>query len=405
MRQTIYMIRGTMCAGKTSLVMTLQGGQRHLVSSPTLAPLFDNEWAYLDVGPITDAFYAEEPILPLVREAFGDRPYMVAEPCYNPAAQFYAEVTPHYDLVHVYLFAPAWLVDARRKLRFVSVGAATAQTVADYPGYTLWNTPEFLPGAAEVQSALDKFPTAPPVWLDTRDLPMREVNLAAVDAMVRGQQREPQWGIVEGQYQQCLHVGDTWYGSTLPERRAFEQARLDAVLPADLTGQTVLDIGASDGGFCYEALNRGALYCMAVEVRPDRVALMREVRDACQLPLGVADLDVNCHEVPYLHSAGSCRPYRLGLLLNVLHHTPEPQAVLERVLEACETVVVEGPALGDGDKPHQPGLPPYPHYTHLPEGWVRKVAAQNGFEMTEIAPSPYQGDFRKVCKLRRLPGG
>lgn len=401
--KTIYMVRGTMCAGKTSLLGALQRGDRHLVDSPTLAPLFDNDWAYLDVGPITDCWQQGTPMLPVIEEAFGDRDIMLAEPCYCPAQMFREATEGRFNLIHVYLFAPPWMVDTRRKLRFTQVGVATPDTIEQYEPYAKWRGN--LPAENEIAWALAAFPTAQLVWLDTRDYPLHEVGLSEVEAMVRGEPTAPELPDVSAQYQQCLHIGGEWYGSKGLERMAFEQARLDAILPDAMPGWTVLDIGASDGGFCYEALNRGAYYCTAVEVRTDRLALLRGIRDRCHLPVCVADLDINEHPIPPTHSAGQHCRYDLGLLLNVLHHTPDSEAVLGKVMDSCQRIVVETPALGDCDEPWTPGIEPYPNYKHLPRPWVEKVAARHGFRLTEARTSPYQGDFRSIFKLEWESGG
>lgn len=87
-----------------------------------------------------------------------------------------------------------------------------------------------------------------------------------------------------------------------------------------MTNMTLLDVGASDGGFCYEALNRGAFYATALESREDRVEFMRHVRDTCQLAMGVAHLNIVSDTIPAIQVWETPRRYDVGLLLNVLHH-------------------------------------------------------------------------------------
>lgn len=182
-----------------------------------------------------------------------------------------------------------------------------------------------------------------------------------------------------------------------------EKERLSLILPADLTGKTLLDIGASEGGFCYEALHRGAIYATAIESRDTHVALMRRIRDAWQLPMTVAQMDVVNQSLPVLTTHGpKVIRYSLALLLNVLHHCQDPKALLEKVLAVCDSVVIETPFTA-GCEPHPIGLPPYPFHLGLPPEWVKHVGAASGFTLDAIEISSMMEGQRLLYKLRRVP--
>src|SRR5690606_22673871 len=111
---------------------------------------------------------------------------------------------------------------------------------------------------------------------------------AEATAIVNTPFRSPDFSVERPQYQQCLHVGGVWFGQQDMKRRAFEQARLNAVLPERMDGMTVLDIGAMEGAFCFESLNRGATYCMAVDILESAMRMLRLVRDAYWQPVTTA---------------------------------------------------------------------------------------------------------------------
>jgi tRNA (mo5U34)-methyltransferase len=114
-------------------------------------------------------------------------------------------------------------------------------------------------------------------------------------------------------------------------------------LPASLTGKTVLDVGAWDGFFSFEAERRGAARVLAADhyswhgvgwgtgqgkapFQLARAALGSRVED---VDLDVMDLD----------------PQRIGtfdvvLFLGVLYHLPHPLLALERVARVCHGLLV-----------------------------------------------------------------
>jgi tRNA (mo5U34)-methyltransferase len=118
-------------------------------------------------------------------------------------------------------------------------------------------------------------------------------------------------------------------------------------LPADLSGKSVLDIGAWDGFFSFEAERRGAQRVVAIDrqvwtapVGPDNPWSGQEGFNLARAALGsrVEDADVGIHELS---------PERIGtfdvvLFLGVFYHLPDPLVVLERVASVTrERLIVE----------------------------------------------------------------
>lgn len=118
----------------------------------------------------------------------------------------------------------------------------------------------------------------------------------------------------------------------------------DLVLPADLTGKTVLDIGSFSGYFCFEALKRGASRVMGIEYNPERVRQARLLADCLNLPVTFQTANIETVEIK--------REWDYILCLNVLHHLRNPLAVLEKLQAATrEQLILEVASLGRHDLP------------------------------------------------------
>ncbi len=110
--------------------------------------------------------------------------------------------------------------------------------------------------------------------------------------------------------------------------------RLDLLrLPADLSGKTVLDVGAWDGFFSFEAERRGAARVVASDhfawhggnwSNKDGFELARRVRGS-----KVEDLDVDVMDL----DAARIGTFDLVLFLGVLYHMRHPLLALERVAD------------------------------------------------------------------------
>ena len=97
-------------------------------------------------------------------------------------------------------------------------------------------------------------------------------------------------------------------------------ARID--MPADLTGQRVLDLGCNEGYFCIEAKRRGATYVLGVDANEKWIELARKRASE-------ADVEIDFINDDFL--AIKNQTFDLILMLSALHYAARPKQVLRRV--------------------------------------------------------------------------
>lgn len=112
-------------------------------------------------------------------------------------------------------------------------------------------------------------------------------------------------------------------------------------LPADLTGKTVLDIGAWDGYFSFEAERRGAKrvlatdsYAWEVGIRPTNKRGFELARRA--LGSKVEDRDIDVMEL----SPEKVGTFDVVLYLGVLYHMRHPMLALEKVFSVTRDLLI-----------------------------------------------------------------
>ena len=111
-------------------------------------------------------------------------------------------------------------------------------------------------------------------------------------------------------------------------------------LPEDLTGRSVLDIGAWDGFFSFECERRGAERVVALDhavwnspaIGKKGFELARKV-----LHSHVEPVDCDVHELTPERVGGT---FDLVLFLGVLYHTPHPLWVLQRVANVAANMLI-----------------------------------------------------------------
>ncbi len=119
-------------------------------------------------------------------------------------------------------------------------------------------------------------------------------------------------------------------------------AKLDQVrLPADLTGKTVLDIGAWDGFFSFEAERRGARRVVALDGgvwKVDSIGKAGFEFARRALRSRVEDVELDVSEI----SIARLGQFDLVLFLGVLYHLPDPCGSLLKVASvAAHDIIVE----------------------------------------------------------------
>jgi tRNA (mo5U34)-methyltransferase len=117
--------------------------------------------------------------------------------------------------------------------------------------------------------------------------------------------------------------------------------------PSDLKGKTVLDIGAYDGYFSFEAEKRGASYVLAYDHLPPDQSGFNLAREALNSKVE--------HRVGSVYdlSPQSVGSFDIVLFLGVIYHLRSPLLALQRIHSVCkETMYLESHI-----SPDLPGTP------------------------------------------------
>jgi tRNA (mo5U34)-methyltransferase len=182
-------------------------------------------------------------------------------------------------------------------------------------------------------------------------------------------------------------------------------------LPDDLTGRSVLDVGAWDGFFSFECERRGAARVVAADsfAWGDRNWSSKEGFELARRALGsrVEDVDVDVMEL----SPERVGTFDLVLFLGVLYHLREPLTALARVASvAADLLVLETHV--DALWTRRPAMCFYPGATlgHDPTNWwgpnpeaVCAMLREVGFRQVAVV-SPDGWGYRGARAARRLLG-
>jgi tRNA (mo5U34)-methyltransferase len=186
--------------------------------------------------------------------------------------------------------------------------------------------------------------------------------------------------------------------------------RLDILrIPTDLSGRSVLDIGAWDGFFSFEAERRGARRVVATDSFAWRGDQGRAGFDLARRALGsrVEAVDVDVLDL----SAQRMGTFDLVLFLGVLYHMRHPLLALERVADVCaDQLIVETHV--DMTATRRPAMAFYPsnELNIDPTNWwgpnpeaVVAMLKTVGFRRVEIV-TPHSWPYRLTRIARRVPG-
>jgi 2-polyprenyl-3-methyl-5-hydroxy-6-metoxy-1,4-benzoquinol methylase len=115
------------------------------------------------------------------------------------------------------------------------------------------------------------------------------------------------------------------------------------IFTGDMTGRSVLDVGASLGYFSFEAEARGAFPVLGIDVHPESIRkarLLAEIKGS-----GVRFEADDIEDLPLN------QPFDVVMCLNVLHHLHDPLGALNRLIDLTrERLILEVATFGSHDR-------------------------------------------------------
>ena len=117
----------------------------------------------------------------------------------------------------------------------------------------------------------------------------------------------------------------------------------DIAFGGSMAGKTVLDVGSYLGGFCIEAMRRGAANAVGIDVDPERIRQANVIASiwGFDIEYMVADLD----------DINFDREFDISLCFNVLHHLRDPVKMLHKLSESTKMrLVLEVASFGAHDR-------------------------------------------------------
>jgi tRNA (mo5U34)-methyltransferase len=135
-------------------------------------------------------------------------------------------------------------------------------------------------------------------------------------------------------------------------------------IPQDLSGKRVLDVGAWDGFWTFEALKRGAREVVAIDDFSDYLGSLEhkdrrawETFDLCREALGYSEevckrVDMSVYDLPK-HDLGK---FDVVFFFGTLYHLRHPLLALDLLSEVCTEEIYVESAISDDFSPYQGGF-------------------------------------------------
>lgn len=135
-------------------------------------------------------------------------------------------------------------------------------------------------------------------------------------------------------------------------------------IPADLSGLRVLDVGAWDGFWSFEALKRGACEVVAIDDFSDFLGKLSErdrkgweTFDLCKAALGHDDRICQRREMSvYDVSEAELGRFDIVFCFGVLYHLRHPLLALDRLSALCDRAIYIESAILDDFSPYRGGF-------------------------------------------------
>lgn len=114
----------------------------------------------------------------------------------------------------------------------------------------------------------------------------------------------------------------------------------DVIFPKSLRGKSILDVGAANGYYCFEAEARNASKVLGIDINDKRIRHAEIIKD-----IRCSKVEFNKHDIE-LHPLSESFDY--VLLLNVIHHLKNPIRALHHLAEITnEKLFIEFPTISD----------------------------------------------------------
>ncbi|MES1147508.1 MAG: DUF1698 domain-containing protein [bacterium] len=135
-------------------------------------------------------------------------------------------------------------------------------------------------------------------------------------------------------------------------------------IPEDLTGKRVLDVGAWDGFWTFEALKRGAKQVVAIDDFSDYAGILTEsdrraweTFDLCKEALGYTDEECQRIEMSvYNVNEAQFGRFDVVFFFGTLYHLRYPLLALDVLSSVCDEQIYIETAVCDDFSPYQGGL-------------------------------------------------
>lgn len=192
------------------------------------------------------------------------------------------------------------------------------------------------------------------------------------------------------------HTIDLGNGVVTPGRDDSPRKLTRLGMPENLTGMTVLDVGAADGFFSFEAERRGARRVVAIDLWLGANGLIkREAFDLARRTLrsNVEGLQLSVYDI----SVDQIGSFDLVLFLGVLYHLQHPLFALEKLFEVTKDMLIMETHL-DMLRTNRPAIAFYPgsEASNDPTNWWGPNAAAVKAMLKCVG-------FRKVVLSHRYP--
>ena len=192
------------------------------------------------------------------------------------------------------------------------------------------------------------------------------------------------------QIQQYIRELDPWFHNlnlggfqTAPQHFLGDYPRVkwqrfaDA-LPAELHGQTVLDIGCNGGFYALEMKRRGAERVVGIDSDPLYLAQARFAAE-------VSGVELELHQLSVYDVAKLGETFDLVLFMGVLYHLRHPLLALDLIHEHVARDLLVFQSMQRGSDQVAPVAPDYPF-------WETDIFTQPGFPRLHFLEQAYSGD-------------